>query len=145
MENNNSAQLSSGNIGHDALRLALTQTDEEEQELKTQYISSGKVFVVTEVGGKTSGDFQDKASRAILGAALNQNVIQKTSWEIHALLHAAEEAKRGVMINMSSDSHLALKIAIVRKGHWIAVAFYGQSAIHPLSNHERCGLGVMHI
>ena len=47
--------------------------------------------------------------------------------------------------NVATSSSLALKIAIVRKEHWIAVAIFGQSALHYMTNHERAGLGVMHI
>ena len=44
-----------------------------------------------------------------------------------------------------NSQDLALKIAIVRNTHWIAVGMFGESAMHPLTNHERCGLGIMHL
>lgn len=40
---------------------------------------------------------------------------------------------------------LALKIAVVRDDGWLAVALFGKSALHYMTNHERAGLGVMHI
>ena len=100
---------------------------------------------MTETGGKSNQDFQDKIAKSVIGATLNQGVISKESTEIHALFHAVEEAKRGVLVNTTTDTNLALKIAIVRNANWIAVAMFGESAIHPLSSHERCGLGIMHI
>ena len=72
-------------------------------------------------------------------------MIEKNAHEVHALLHASEEAKRGILVNIASDVNLAVKIAIIREEHWIAVAIFGESAIHPYSSHERCGLGVMNI
>lgn len=81
----------------------------------------------------------------VIGAALNSGLIAKTSTNIHALLHATEEAKKSMMVNVSSSVSIAVKIAIVKDKEWIAVALYGESAIHPLTNHERVGLGVMHL
>lgn len=127
------------------MRLAMAQSLEEENEIKQDYINHGIKFVVTEVGGSTQRDFQDKATRSIIGAALNMGLIEKCPHEIHALIHACEEAKRGIMVNSTSESNLALKIAIVRQPRWICVAMFGESAIHALSGHERCGMGIMNI
>lgn len=135
----------SDGIGYLALRLAMTRSISEEEALKQQYEKEGIRFVVTEVGGGTRRDFQEKASRAIFGAAMNAHLVEKKPNEIHALLHAAEEAKRGTIVNISSDANLAVKIAIIRRPHWIAVAIFGESAILPITSHERCGLGIMNI
>ena len=132
-------------IGYRALRLAITCTIAEEDEVKKAYLREGWKVVVTEVGGKSSRDFQEKINRAVIGASLNGSVIEKQPHEMHALMHACEEAKRGVFVNVASDTDLALKVAIVRKQHWLAIAMFGDSAIHPMSSHERCGLGVMNI
>lgn len=138
-------ELFSNGIGYYAMRLALTRTIAEENEIKKTYAEKKLRFVVTETGGKSSVDFQGKLSRAVIGASLNGNVVEKNPPEIHALIHAMEEAKKGVLINGNSESNLALKIAIVRNEHWIAVAMFGESALHLMTSHERCGLGIMHI
>lgn len=102
----------------------------------------GLKAVVTEVGGKTSFyDFNERINRAVIGACLNSGLIEKKSNDIHAVIHATEEAKRGLLVSVS----LAMKIAVVRNEHWIAVALFGKSALHYMTNHERAGLGVMHI
>lgn len=132
-------------VGYCALRLAMSRTIEEEEELKRQCLAQGLRIVVTEAGGNTRRDFQEKSIRAVLGAALNAGLIEKDPREIHALLHAAEEAKQGVILNTSSEANIAIKIAIVRTDNWVSVALFGASAIHPMTEHERCGLGVMHI
>lgn len=139
-------QNASLGVGYCAMRLAMTRSIYEENTVKNELAKSqDTLFVVTEVGGSSKKDFQEKMTRSILGAALNAGLIQKLSHEVHALFHAAEEAKRGTLVNLSSDVHLALKVAIVRKEHWIAVAIFGDSAIHPITCHERCGLGVMNL
>lgn len=129
-----------------AMLLALTRTMDDEAAAKKLLTEQGYKFVVTEVGGKSlMGDFQERATKAVLGAALNTGIISKSPTNYHALLHATDEAKRGILVNVASSCSLAVKIAIVRDESWIAVALFGESAIHPLTNHERAGLGVMHL
>lgn len=129
-----------------AMLLALTRTIGDEETLKRMLADQRYRFVVTEVGGKSSlTEFQEKTTRAVIGAALNSGLITKSATNFHALLHATEEAKRGLMTNVLSSASLAVKIAIVRDDAWIAVALFGESALHPITNHERAGLGVMHL
>ncbi len=128
-----------------AMLLALTWTLNLEDKIKSIVRKNGFKYVVTEMGGSSHSDFQSKTVRSILGACLDAKVIQKNTKEIHALLHAAEEAKRGILVNSSSSTSIAVKIAIVRDENWISVAIFGQSAFHPITNHQRAGLGVMHI
>ncbi|HHX96244.1 MAG TPA: HutP family protein [Clostridia bacterium] len=133
------------NVETAAMLLALTWTLADEEKIKGYLDEQGFKYVVTEIGGTTFGEFQKKTTRAVLGACLNAGLIKKTSPQAHAVLHAAEEAKKGIMVNASSSTSIAVKIAIVRNDNWVAVAIFGQSAIHPLTNHLRAGLGVMHI
>lgn len=134
------------NPGGAAMLLALTQTLHDEEHAKRAVTIPGRRFVVTEVGGKSCvDDFQEKVNRAVIGASLNAKLIEKLPNEVHAIIHALEEAKKGIMPNISSGAHLALKIAIVRDSRWIAVAMFGKSALHYITNHERAGLGIMHI
>lgn len=129
-----------------AMLLALTRTMEDEEAAKQLLFAEGYKYVVTEVGGKSAlTDFQEKTTKAVIGAALNSGIISKSPTNFHALLHATDEAKRGILVNVASSASLAVKIAIVRDASWIAVALYGESALHPVTNHERAGLGVMHL
>jgi len=132
--------------GTAAMLLATTGTMADEDYMKQLVGKKGYRFVVTEIGGKSSfAEFQEKTTRAVMGACLNNGLIKKTVVSMHALLHAVEEAKRGVLVNASTNTSIAAKIAIVRDSNWIAVAIFGESAIHPMTNHERAGLGVMHL
>lgn len=133
-------------VGVAAMLLALTRTLKDEETAKRALTEAGHKFVVTEVGGKTSyDDFHEKVNRAVIGASLNSGIIEKTANDIHALIHATEEAKKGILVSISSSASLALKIAVVRGSGWLAVALFGKSALHYMTNHERAGLGVMHI
>ena len=133
-------------VGVAAMLLALTRTLKDEETAKRALTEAGHKFVVTEVGGKTSyDDFHEKGNRAVIGASLNSGIIEKTANDIHALIHATEEAKKGILVSVSSSASLALKIAVVRGSGWLAVALFGKSALHYMTNHERAGLGVMHI
>jgi hut operon positive regulator len=133
-------------IGRRAMLLAMTPTREEENAMKQAIDSQGFRCAATEVGGYSNDEsFQSKTIRAAIGAALNSHIIEKEARAIHALIHATEEAKKGVIVNTSSGTSLSLKVAIVGDGKWIAVAFYGESSIHSFTCHERCGLGIMHL
>lgn len=132
--------------GTAAMLLALTQTLYDESRMKQLVAECGFKAVVTEVGGKTTfDDFNEKINRAVIGACLNSGIIKKTTSDIHAVIHATEEAKKGLLVSVSTSASLALKIAVARDDHWVAVALFGKSALHYMTNHERAGLGVMHI
>lgn len=122
--------------GTAAMMLALTQTIYDEDLAKKLVAKKGLKAVVTE---------NDRINRAVIGACLNSGLIEKKSNDIHAVIHATEEAKKGLLVSVSTSASLALKIAVSRNEHWIAVALFGKSALHYMTNHERAGLGVMHI
>lgn len=133
-------------VGTAAMLLALTRTMADEDAAKKLLAELKYRFVVTEVGGTTDrSDFQLKTTKSVIGASLNSGLISKGPTNYHALLHATEEAKRGILVNAASSVSLAVKVAVVRDERWIAVALFGESALHPLTNHERAGLGVMHL
>ncbi|MCD8360039.1 MAG: hypothetical protein LUC29_04235 [Acidaminococcaceae bacterium] len=82
-------------VGVAAMLLALTRTLKDEETAKRALTEAGHKFAVTEVGGKTSYDgFHEKVNRAVIGASLNSGIIEKTANDIHALIHAMEEAKK---------------------------------------------------
>lgn len=132
------------NLGRMALFLALTLTNEEEEALKRELNNEGYLCAVTGIGGDCE-EIKRKINMAAIGACLNNNIINKTPREIHAVIHATLEAKEGLLLSAPSGGHFAGKIAIVRHNDWLAVAIYGRSAMHVMTNHERVGLGIMHI
>jgi len=131
-------------IGRSALVLASTTAPEEERVLKDQIAGFGWKAVATEVGG-LAGGLPQKITRAVVGAALNGEIVRKNSNEMHALMHAAFEAMNGFISVGMLEASIGVKIGIVRNRRWIAVAVVGDTAYHAVAHHERCGLGVMHI
>ena len=133
-------------VGIAAMLLGLTRTMQDEESVKKMLTEQGFRYVVTEVGGNSAmSEFQMKTTKAVIGACMNTGLFTKTPTNYHALLHATDEAKRGIMVNVASSASVAVKIAVVRDAQWVAVAMFGESALHPLTNHDRAGLGVMHI
>jgi len=131
-------------VGKAALLLAMS-SDEEEVELKKKLSELKKYKIgVTRVAGFAS-DIRKKLIPAVLGAALNCNVINKTVPEVHALVHASLEALNSLILNESLDSSLSLKVGIVSDGRWLCVGIFGDSAFYPITNHEKAALGIMHL
>ncbi|TYP56736.1 HutP family protein [Thermosediminibacter litoriperuensis] len=132
------------NIGKRALLLAITSTSEEEEALKKEFTDNDYICAVTGIGGDCD-ELKKRINVAVIGACLNNNIISKTPREIHAVIHATLEAKEGLLLGAPSGGHFAGKIAVVRHKDWLAVAIYGHSAMHMMTNHERVGLGIMHL
>lgn len=131
-------------IGRLALMLAMSISREQEGEIKEALSEQAFRCCITEVGGERQ-EFDRKFYKAVIGAALNNEIIVKNSREMHALLHATEEAKKGFLLKDVYSMNIAVKISIVRSDTWLAVAMYGYSAMHSITNHSRVGLGMMHI
>jgi len=131
-------------VGRVAVLLAATTSKAEEEYLKEQIKKLRWRAVATEVGG-LAGNISGKLTRALVGAALNGNVIRKTSVEMHALMHASMEAINSFLPLCLLEASVGAKLAIVRSKRWIGVAIIGDSAYHAAAHHDRCGLGVMHI
>lgn len=131
-------------LGKVAIMLALSADSDEEQRLKDKYSNDNYMCAVTAAGGEIPL-LAKKINNAVIGACLNNNIIEKTPEEIHSVIHATLEAKEGILLSLPSGASFVGKVAIVRKGRWIAVAIFGHSAMHFLTNHERVGLGIMHL
>lgn len=125
--------------------LAALTDDEEEKRLKEELAHDIRYRVaITFISGLTS-DIKENFVKSIIGCALQNDVIVKSSGNVHAVIHAALDALDGVVHNVPADSSLKMKVAIVSDGKWIAVAIYGDSAFYPMTNHERAGMSMMHL
>ena len=130
-----------------AIRLALTETREEEDKLKKFLLESYDMRSgVTEIGGtETNLQHTGKLTNSVMATAFNTGVIPKEAGKIHALIHATLEASNSIFIHSNSNASYALKIGLTTDTEWIAVAIYGRSSLHPLLEHARVGLGFMHL
>jgi len=130
-----------------AILLAMTETREEEEELRKSLSESFNIrCAVTGLGG-TVANLRNtgKLTHSVMSTAFNTGIIQKEARLIHALIHATMEASNSVFTHTNSNASLALKIGLTTNFEWLAVAIYGRSSLHPLLEHARVGLGVMHL
>jgi hut operon positive regulator len=120
-------------------------SNEEEIEFKSRISkeTNYKFSVIWVSGRKT--DINKTFPRAILNAALKNGTIEDRPGPTHALIHAGLEALGGFVPTVPGDSSLKVKVVIISDAHWVIVAAYGESAFLPETNHERVGLGVMHL
>lgn len=131
-------------IGKIAMILAITDTDEEAIIKNAITTREGIKAAVTFVAG-TAHKINTTYAKVIINAALGGGVIKKTPGQVHAVLHASLEAFQAMMPRTSISNHIKAKVAIVSDGKWVAVAAYGDSAFSAITNHERGGIGVMHL
>lgn len=130
-----------------ALLLALSDTREEEELLKKELHGSFNMRCgVTEIGGTVATlQHTGKLTNSVMSTAFNTGVIPKDARNIHALVHATLEASNSIFIHTNGNASFALKVGLTTDSQWIAVAIYGRSSLHPLSEHARVGLGFMHL
>ncbi|HHT62441.1 MAG: HutP family protein [Bacillota bacterium] len=131
-------------IGRAAMLLAMSRTSEEETEIKKLLHLCGMKYCVTEVKG-VDQDFKNKFTRNLLGAALSNGIIEKEPPSMHALLHASLEARRNLFPDEPVITSSAMKVSIVRNEEWICVALFGDCGMHPITCHDRAGLGMSHL
>ena len=132
-------------IGKIAMIAALT--DEEEEAILKEKIekSSNNIKLAITVVAGVLKDVKETFVKSIIGCALQNNIVNKNSVEIHGVLHGALDALIGITHQIPVDASIKMKVALVTDGRWIAIAIYGDSAIYPLTNHERGSLTIMHI
>jgi hut operon positive regulator len=125
--------------------LAALTDEEEEKKIKQELASDPHYRLAITVVSGISSEVKQNFVKSIIGCALQNNIIVKSSGNIHAVVHAALDALNGVVHQVPADSSLKLKVAIVSDGKWIAVAIYGDSAFYPMTNHERSSMSMMHL
>ncbi|MGI6679267.1 MAG: HutP family protein [Dehalobacterium sp.] len=131
-------------LGRSALILAMTEDRKEEERVKEWLSSCGYQAVATEVTGPLD-EFKHKVIKNSLTAAVQTKVIKESVQHQHALVHAVIEASNGVMISHLANPSLKVKVGLVSDGQWLAAAVFGHAALSIATNHERAGLGMMHL
>jgi len=112
-----------------ALRMAMSETREEESELKHRYGQNGIKAVAVDYGGDYLSSIKKIIERAIV-ASKREGVIHDTHGEEGAVAGAAREA-----LNQIKDKAIGLniggKIGIAHKGEHLSVAvFFGVGLLH---------------
>ena len=138
-------QIELDRIGKLAMLAAMTSREEEDilKKLVEKDYKQYKLAVTFITGSKN--EVMKTLSKSAIGCALQNGIVKSEAGPVHAVMHASLEAVTGISNHIFFDAALKLKMAIVSDGKWVAVALYGDSAIHPITNHERAGLGIMHL
>ena len=105
---------------------------------------NGRIDIMLNVAGITVDLPVTRTDKSVFERVMDVNAGGTFNFCKHTAVYMKKQ-RYGAIVNTSSESNLAVKIAIVREHHWIAVAMFGESAIHPITSHQRCGLGVMNI
>jgi hut operon positive regulator len=131
-------------IGKIAILLAISSREEEDRFKASLADMPDIKTAVTFVSGLRS-EVGKSYVKSVVNSALQANVVPKSSGGVHAVIHASLDAAQGLLFNSLAETSVKYKVAIVCNGRWVAVAVYGESAFHPTTNHERMGLGLMHL
>ena len=132
-------------LGRAAMFLAMSEDRESEEDYRNRFLKLHYKSVATEVSGPLL-ETQQKIIKNAVTAALNTRIIENNQRSIHSIIHTVLEALQGiVVVPVAPNPSIKVKIALVTDGEWVACGIFGLSALHHFSNHERAGLGIMHL
>ena len=117
-------------ISSAAIRMALTETREDEQTLKKDLALIGIRAVAVDYGGDFALSAKKMIERAIV-AAKREDVIKDSHYDEGAVAGATKEAL-GQILNKAFGLNVGGKLAIARSGDHIAVCIY-------------MGIGLLHL
>ncbi|KUK36750.1 MAG: hypothetical protein PWP44_1324 [Thermacetogenium sp.] len=112
-----------------ALKMALTQSREEENELKTRFSEKGIKTAAVDCGGEFISSVKKFIERAVV-ASKRENVIRETHSEEGAVAGAAREAINQISMK-AVGFNVGGKIGIARYQDHVSVAvFFGIGLLH---------------
>ena len=132
-------ELNSRRVAAAAIRMALTETREEEYRLKRELAAQGIQAAAVDYGGEFISSVQKIVERAVV-AAKREGVIKETHPEEGAVAGAAREALSQIMPK-ALGSDVGGKIGIARWDDHLCVAiFFGIGLLHL----DEVGIGLGH-
>jgi len=132
-------ELNSRRVAAAAIRMALTETREEEYRLKRELAAQGIQTAAVDYGGEFISSVQKIVERAVV-AAKREGVIKETHSEEGAVAGAAREALSQIMPK-ALGSDVGGKIGIARWDDHLCVAiFFGIGLLHL----DEVGIGLGH-
>ena len=124
-----SGSFSSKKVGSAALRIAISETREEEKALQADFAAQGIMTAGVDFGGEFISSITKILERSIV-AAKREGLIDESFVEEGAVAGAAKEAVSQI-INHAIGLNVGGKIGIARCGDNIAVAmFFGVGVLH---------------
>ncbi len=130
--------ISSKKVAAAAIKIALTESREEEIRLKKEYAGMGIRTVAVDIGGEYINSIKVIIERAIV-AAKRENVIKENHYDEGAVAGATREALAQIMPK-ALGLNVGGKIGIARQDDHVSVAvFLGIGLLH--LNEVAIGLG----
>lgn len=130
--------ISSKKVAAAAIKIALTESREEEVRLKKEYAGMGIRTVAVDIGGEYINSVKVIIERAIV-AAKRENVIKENHYDEGAVAGATREAL-GQIMPKALGLNVGGKIGIARQDDHVSVAvFLGIGLLH--LNEVAIGLG----
>ncbi|MDR1604931.1 MAG: HutP family protein [Gracilibacteraceae bacterium] len=112
-----------------ALKMAMTDSREEETLLKNEYAAHGVRTVAVDYGGDYFSSIRKLVERAVV-AAKREGVIRATHGDEGSVAGAAREALSQVMAK-AAGLNIGGKISVAREGEHLSVAvFFGVGLLH---------------
>lgn len=112
-----------------ALKMAMTETREEEGSLKQEFLKSGIKTVAVDYGGDYLESIKKLVERAIV-AAKREGVIKESHGDEGAVAGATREALNQVMPK-AAGLNIGGKLGIAHRGEHLSVAvFFGVGLVH---------------
>ncbi len=122
-----------------AIKLALTESRQEEDQLKLKYKEDGIISAAVDYGGEFVGSVKKVIERTVV-AAKRENVIKDTHADEGAVAGATREALSQIMPK-AVGLNVGGKIAIARKADHLTVAiFFGIGLVHL----DEISIGIAH-
>ena len=116
-------------IAYAAIKMALSESREEETQLKQEYIDMGIRTAAVDVGGEFISSIKKMVERAVVSAK-RENVIKENHADEGAIAGATREAISQIMPK-ALGLNVGGKIGIARQGDHITVAvFLGVGLLH---------------
>lgn len=134
----NKAELGSRAVARAAVQMALSQTREDERQLKADMLSRGFRVAAVDFGGEFISSVTKIVERAVV-ASKREGIVAETHLEEGAVAGATREAISQIM-SKAIGLNVGGKIGIARTDEHIAVAiFFGIGLLH--LNEVAIGLG----
>jgi hypothetical protein len=116
-------------VGVAALKMAMTDSRDEETLLKNEYAALGVRAVAVDYGGEYLSSIKKLVERAVV-AAKREGVILATHGDEGSVAGAAREALSQIMAK-ASGLNIGGKISVAREGEHLSVAvFFGVGLLH---------------
>ena len=118
-----------------AVLLAMTVDQKMERDLILQLQKMGIKSAATTVAGFGISS-QSNIIRSVVNLCLNTNIIERKREHVHPVAHCVLEVTQSTRASDAIGQNFWFKAAVARKGNHFALSFYGNLAMHEVSQYS---------